>query len=158
MDEPEGTWLADHVELRALPQRYARAADGRDIDAMAELFDPAGTVDGVRGEAAVPDYLETMRTAPRAFATSMHFFADPLIELEPGSDRGRMDAYAVVHQLRGPGEEGSDLQLGMRYLDDVVRLDGRWVVHHRETQVLWMPRGRPLRPGRGRPDGVFPLW
>ena len=137
MGDPGGAGWTDHAELRALVQRYARAADGRDVDAMADLFDPDGSVDGVRGEATVPAYLASLRDTPRTFATSMHFFADPLIELEQGSDRARMDTYAVVHQFRAAGEEGDDLQLGMRYFDDVVRLGGRWVVHHRRTQVVW---------------------
>jgi hypothetical protein len=62
---------------------------------------------------------------------------DPLIELA-GDDTGTLDTYAVVYQL-GDREAGqADLTLGIRYLDDVVRHDGAWVVRHRVAKTLWM--------------------
>ena len=46
-----------------------------------------------------------------------------------------LDTYAVVYQL----PDGSDpFTLGMRYLDDMVRLDGEWRIHHRKTERVWM--------------------
>jgi len=110
MTDPTLGWLRDVEALRQLPQRYARAIDARDIDAVGRLFDPDGTVDGVRGSARVPAYLDT---------------------------------YAVVHQLRPPESPDPDMMLGMHYLDDVVRRDTAWLIHHRRSTMLWsrpMPR------------------
>ncbi len=76
-------WLTDVEELRALTQRYARAVDERDFDALASIFHPDGVVEGMRGTSPVPEYLAAMRDAPRAFATSMHVLGDPLVDLEP---------------------------------------------------------------------------
>ena len=132
------TWIVDLELLRAFPQRYARAVDERDPDALAALFDPDGTVDGTRGEQAVPDYLESMRNLPQSFTSSMHLLADPLIDLEPGADTARVDAYAVVFQTGPTSGDGSDLTLGMRYVDDMVRRDGTWCIHHRVARMLWM--------------------
>lgn len=129
--------MSDLDSLRALAQRYSRAIDARDIDAVAELFDPAGTVDGARGAASVPDYLDNMRNAPRVFEQSMHVLGDPLIEHEPGSDIARLDTYAVVYQLSRIAEPGGDMVLGIRYLDDVIRVDGEWRIHHRQAVMLW---------------------
>ena len=95
-------WLTDVEELRALTQRYARAVDERDFDALASIFHPDGVVEGMRGTSPVPEYLAAMRDAPRTFATSMHVLGDPLVDLEPRADEGRLDTYAVVHQLRAP--------------------------------------------------------
>jgi hypothetical protein len=140
MADPTTQWLTDREALRALPQRYARAVDQRDLDALAELFDPVGTVEGVRGTAPVPEYLDGFR-GPRAFATSLHVFADPLIELEPGADRALLDSYALVHQCRAAEDEGDDLLLGLRYVDEVVRRGGHWVIQHRRTEAVF---SRPL--------------
>src|SRR5207237_4496871 len=90
-------WLAQREDLRSLPQRYARAIDARDIDAVAALFDPEGTVDGARGPASVPDYVEMLRQSGPAFQTTMHVLGDPLISHEPGSATAHLDTYAVVH-------------------------------------------------------------
>jgi hypothetical protein len=131
-------WLIDLELLRRFPQRYARAVDDRDHDALAALFDPDGTVDGTRGAQAVPEYLESMRNLPRSFTSSMHLLADPLIDFEAGVDSAHLDTYAVVFQTGPVSGEGADLTLGMRYADDMVRRDGVWRIHHRVATMLWM--------------------
>ena len=128
--------MSDVDALRALNQRYSRAIDARDMDELTALFDPAGSVDGARGSSSVPDYLEMTRTSPRVFEQSMHVLGDPLIEHTGGSDTARLDTYAVVYQL-GRVEGGDDMVLGIRYLDDVRRIDGKWRIHHRQAVMLW---------------------
>lgn len=127
------TWVRDLEALRALSQRYARAADDRDVEVLASLFHPEAVVNGARGEQTIAEWLEGMR-APRAFPTSMHHLGPPLIELAEGAQQGRMDTYAVVYQI---GPEGS-MTLGVRYLDEVVRHDGRWVIKARTATTRWM--------------------
>jgi hypothetical protein len=129
--------LRDLEALRALPQRYARAADDRDVDALAALFHPEAAVEGARGAQTIDEWLDTMR-GPRSFPSSMHVLGDPLIDLPEVGDEARLDTYAVVYQL-GDKEAGqSDLTLGIRYLDDVVRDGERWVIRRRVAQTRWM--------------------
>ena len=128
-------WLVDLESVRRFPQRYARAVDQRDHDALTALFDPDGSIDGTFGLESVADYLEGMRTRLGTTGTSMHLLGDPLVDLVPGADTAHLDTYAVVYQL----PDGSDpFTLGMRYLDDLVRLDGEWRIHHRTTERVWM--------------------
>jgi hypothetical protein len=133
--------VTDVDALRALTQRYSRAIDARDMDELTALFDPAGSVDGARGSSSVPDYLEMTRTSPRVFEQSMHVLGDPLIDFVDGSDTAHLDTYAVVYQLgrveaKGIGA-GGDMVLGIRYLDDVHRVDGQWRIHQRRAVMLW---------------------
>ena len=123
-----GGGAGDHEELRALVQRYARAAG---------LFHPEAEVTGARGTQAIDAWLDTMR-APRTFPTSMHVLGDPLIHLVPGADEAVLDTYAVVYQLSDPGSGSGDLTLGVRYLDEVERLWGRWVIRRRTARTIWM--------------------
>ncbi len=132
-----GGGAGDHEELRALVQRYARAADERDVEALAGLFHPEAEVTGARGTQAIDAWLDTMR-APRTFPTSMHVLGDPLIHLVPGADEAVLDTYAVVYQLSDPGSGSGDLTLGVRYLDEVERLWGRWVIRRRTARTIWM--------------------
>jgi len=127
----------DHEALRALLQRYARAVDARDADELAQLFHPDAELTGARGTETLEEFLTGMR-APRTFPTSMHVLADPLIDLGPGHDEAVLDTYAVVYQLSDPASGRGDLTLGIRYLDDAVRLDGRWVIRRRTSHTLWM--------------------
>jgi hypothetical protein len=132
-----GAGPGDHEELRSLVQRYARAADDRDVDALAALFHPDAEVTGARGTQGIDEWLDTMR-APRTFPTSLHMLGDPLISVGPGADKAALDTYAVVYQLTDPGSDGGDLTLGIRYLDEVERHSGRWVIRRRTARTLWM--------------------
>jgi hypothetical protein len=129
--------VTDADELRNLLQRYARAADDRDIEALAAVFDPDATIDGARGSLKLDARLDTMR-GPRAFPTSMHVLGVPLIELAEGNETGILDTYAVVYQLGDPEDGPDDLTLGVRYVDDVSRVDGSWRIRHRTATTLWM--------------------
>jgi len=129
--------MTAHEELRALVQRYARAVDRRDLDALAELFRPDATLVGSRGAQTLEEWLDTMR-GPRAFPTSMHVLGDPLIALDGSATEATLDTYAVVYQLSEPGSGAGDLTLGINYLDRAVLADGRWAISHRESRTLWI--------------------
>jgi hypothetical protein len=135
--QPGGCPVTPHDALRALGQRYARAADARDIAALEELFHLDAQIVGSRGSLSREEWLETMR-APRAFPTSMHLIGDPLIVLDEDGQHATVDSYAVVFQLSDPGTGSADLTLGIRYVDDVVLDEGRWVILRRRAQTVWM--------------------
>jgi hypothetical protein len=125
-----------HEELRALVQRYARAADERDIDALERIFHPDAVIEGTRGTMTRAEWLDTMR-GPRTFPTSMHVLGDPLIELREGGHGASLDVYGVVYQLGDRDAGQADLTLGMRYRDTAVRFDGHWVIRHRVAAAIW---------------------
>ncbi len=127
--------MNDYEALRGLLQHYARAADDRDVDALAALFHPQATVDGARGMQTITEWLDTMQ-GPSAYTASMHVLADPLIEL--AGDDAHLDTYAVVYQIGDPSTGLADLTLGIRYLDHAVRHDGTWVIRARVAQTRWM--------------------
>jgi hypothetical protein len=129
--------VSPHDEIRALLQRYARGVDERDIDALAGLFHPTAEITGSRGTQSREEWLADMQ-APRSFPSSMHVLGDPLITMDAGGDRATADTYAVVYQLGDPGAGQGDLTLGMRYLDQMVALDGGWVIAHRQATLVWM--------------------
>jgi hypothetical protein len=124
-------------ELRGLLQRYARAVDARDLDALSELFRPDAVLVGARGTQTFEEWLETMR-GPRAFPTSMHVLGDPLITLGGNGTEATLDTYAVVYQLSDPDSGRGDLTLGINYRDDAVLEEGRWRIARRESHTVWM--------------------
>jgi SnoaL-like domain len=135
--QPGGSAVSDHEEIRALLQRYSRAADERDIDALASLFHPEAQIAGARGEQTLEEWLDTMR-GQRTFPSSMHVLGDPLIAMD-GDHRGATtDTYAIVYQLADPKSGGSDLTLGIRYLDELINQDGHWVIRRRSARTVWM--------------------
>jgi hypothetical protein len=129
--------VSAHEELRALLQRYARAADERDLGALGALFHPEAEISGSGGTQTRESWLDTMR-GPRAFPQSMHVIGDPLIEFDEGGEAAHLDTYAVVYQLSDPTTGHADLTLGIRYLDTAERYGGDWVFRRREAHTLWM--------------------
>jgi hypothetical protein len=129
--------VTDAEELRALLQRYARAADDREIETLAALFHREAVIIGSGGTLALEEWLATMR-APRAFPQSMHVIADPLIVLGEDGVSADLDSYAVVFQLSDPASGAGDLTLGIRYLDHAVMDEGNWVFLLRQATTLWM--------------------
>ncbi len=125
----------DHEQLRALMQRYARAADARDIPGLRALFHPEATIDGARGPQSLAQWLEAM-AGPRAYPASMHFLGDPLIRLDGAS--AELDTYAVVYQIGERASGQTDLTLGIRYLDTVERSDGGWLIRNRRAETVWV--------------------
>ena len=128
----------DLEALRNLGQRYARAADDRDYDAVGALFHSDAVIDGLRGSSTLADYLDLSRTTPPAYEKSMHVLGDPLIALEVGGDEATLDTYAVVYQIGATADGGGNSTLGVRYLDFVERRDGEWRIRHRRTELRFM--------------------
>ena len=128
----------DLEALRNLGQRYARAADARDYDAVSALFHPDAVIDGLRGSSPLAEYLELSRSTPPAYERSMHVLGDPLLELEVGADEATLDTYAVVYQIGATAEGGGNSTLGVRYLDVAERRDGEWRIRHRRTELRFM--------------------
>jgi len=129
--------MTPHDAVRELMQRYSRAADDRDIAALTAIFHPQAEITGARGPQTVDEWLETMR-GPRTFPSSMHLVGDPLIDFDVEAVSATVDTYAVVYQLSDPGSGHNDLTLGIRYLDEAVLHEGRWVIRRRRAQTLWM--------------------
>ena len=128
--------MSAHDELRALLQRYARAADERDLDALAAVFLPTAVIEGARGSQTLDEWLAAM-AAPRAFPVSMHVLGEPLLAVDEDAGTATLDTYAVVYQLGDAGAGQGDLTLGIRYDDEAVRHEGRWVVAHRRARTIW---------------------
>ena len=126
-----------HEELRALVQRYARAADERDVGSLADLFHPEAVIDGVRGPMGLDAWLEAM-AAPASRHVSMHMLGDPLLSVDEEAGTATLDTYAVVFQIGDQAAGQTDLTLGIRYRDEAVRHEGRWVLRHRVARTVWM--------------------
>ncbi|MEQ8841646.1 MAG: nuclear transport factor 2 family protein [Acidimicrobiales bacterium] len=124
-------------DIRRIPQRYARAIDERDIDALATLFHPNGEIVAGGRRQTVVDHLAELRDKPRTFAKSMHVLADPLIDVDVGNDAATMDVYAVVIQLERV-DGGADMALGVQYRHRLGRDAGGWLIVHRTSEILWI--------------------
>jgi ketosteroid isomerase-like protein len=126
--------MTDSEQVRQLLQRFARAADARDVEGLKALFHPDATVDSLRGKQAFLDWLKGME-GPRIYPTSMHLIGEPLVHFD--GDTADLDSYAVVYQIGDRDAGQQDLTMGIRYLDQAVRDGQGWCIRARKVNILW---------------------
>ena len=139
----EGHGLDDERAVRALVLAYARHADRREPELLAELFEPDASMRMVwrsGGVAAATSrghrqIASAVRRLSR-FASTLHVVANHAIDLD-GRGGGRGEVYCVAHHLAVEDNRAVDHIMFIRYLDQYRRTDGRWRFAGRETFVEW---------------------
>lgn len=127
--------LEDRQQIEDLAVRYGFAVDDHDFERIRELFSPdarlrtnAGHIKG-EGIDAVVEYFTTHfgRLGP-----SNHFVHGHLVDFD-GDDRatGTVSSHAEVWR------DGIPMITAMRYLDEYVRLDGRWLFRDRIQAYMY---------------------
>jgi SnoaL-like protein len=123
-------------QFRVLLQRYAHAADARDIDTLLTLFHPDAEITGAGGTQSLDAWLASMRE-PRRFPGSMHMIGEPLVQYQEGSDAATMDSYAVVY-LFGTEDSGDGHRtMGVKYHDEMILHRFKWMFWRRTMTTLW---------------------
>lgn len=121
------------MQIEDLARRYAHGIDGRKWDQVDSCFSPTAAVTGTTFSGPYPEYISSLRGAVEGYRTTMHFFGNQLTEVT--ADTGHCVTYGIAYHL-GSGT-GSDFVIGVRYLDDVAREDGKWLIQKRVVEGIW---------------------
>ncbi|MCU1344312.1 MAG: hypothetical protein JWL70_578 [Acidimicrobiia bacterium] len=124
--------LQDRLDIEDLPKRYAQAVDARDWDAVDACFTADADMHGTTGQGKYPEYVANLRRVVEQFHTTMHFFGSQLAVVD--GDTGRVTTYGIAFHL-GVGVD--EMVVGVRYIDDVVRVDGGWKIAKRKVEGVW---------------------
>jgi hypothetical protein len=141
------------LEVQQLPQRYALALDGRDLDALVELFVPDVRVGGgAVGREALRRWFDV---ALRKVRASVHVVANHVIDFD-AADAARGVVYCR-DEVEVP--ERGEWRVGMlQYWDTYRRIGPDWYFErrrfHRWYQVDALERPRP---GAGVNEGANPI-
>lgn len=141
----------DRLELRALADEYAAAADAHDNELFASLFTPGGRFLAYQGDEPEPlrdargrkALLRVMDNLD-AFQGTLHVMANQRI-LELEASRAKGEVYGLAHHLV-PAEDGQpaqDLVMHIRYDDVYARQAGRWHFAQRTLRITWLEQ-RPV--------------
>ena len=124
--------LLDRAAIQDVLLRYARGVDRRDLDLVASCFTADAAYDGMLARGTIADALGALRVAVTRYAGTMHFLGNQLIELD--GDRARSETYALAHHQL---PDGGLRVVAVRYLDELVRRDGGWVICSRVAHREW---------------------
>lgn len=148
--------LVEERALHRLTEAYARGADRREPAAVASLFTEDGVLtvmmDGPGGE---PTERHQGRAAIAAaiadlsrFDATTHFLGQRTFEVDGGRASG--ETYCLAYHVRHRAGRVINIVLAIRYLDECVLSDGRWLFSERTMIADW--RDRADHPVRAQPQ------
>lgn len=134
-----------HTAIAIRIARYAKALDDRDFDALGECFtaDAQATYSGVvlpPGRDAILAHLQGLRNLP----ATTHIMSQPVIDLD--GDRAHVETAGLAYLVTGTGEGATVRTRGLRYTDEFVLQDGRWLIAVRVHRCDWMYEGALVPP------------
>jgi uncharacterized protein (TIGR02246 family) len=143
---------ADRLAIRELVDAYAHCADTRDAEGQMALFtedtrflvfmdhgsaEPTQVLHGRASLAPVFDNLNT-------YTVTMHFNGQSTVDLD--GDQAAGESYCLAHHLTvAPDGQRTMMIASIRYLDEFVKQDGRWLFAERRLMVNWTET-RPSTP------------
>lgn len=145
MIDPEE--MTDRLMIRELIDAYARCADRRDAAGQMALF-TEDTAFFVFMDSRVPDPTYVLRgrdaLAPvfadlNQYQATTHFNGQSTVSLR--GDRASGESYCIAHHLTVDGDRRTMMVASIRYLDQFVKHDGRWLFSERKLMVDWTETG-----------------
>ena len=133
--------LLDRAAIQDVLLRYARGVDRRDLDLVASCFTPDAAYDGSLARGTIVDALAALRVAVTRYARTLHFLGNQLIELD--GDQARSETYALAHHQL---PDGTHRVVAVRYLDELVRQQARWLIRRRVVHREWQRDEAPPAP------------
>jgi hypothetical protein len=154
---------ADRLALRELFDAYAHCADRRDAEGQKALFtDDTRFAVYMDGEGSEPTYVLQGREALtpvfddlNRYEATTHFNGQSTVTID--GNRAAGESYTIAHHVFTEDDNRKMMIASLRYLDTFAKLDGRWYVRLRRTEVrpphepLWRPsyEDRVRRRGTG---------
>lgn len=129
--------LRDHEEIRQLLYRYARGSDRADVDIIRSVYARGGTDHHGPFDGPGEEFAQVIvdRARPVWDTPGVHHITNIYIVLD--DDEARAETYFLAcwpHDHHGPVEMA--LYSG-RFIDNLVREDGRWGIRRREVITDW---------------------
>ncbi len=135
--------LADRLSIRELVDAYATCADTRDAKGQMALFtEDTVFIVYMDSRAAHPSYTLNGRAslAPvfanlRTYQATMHFNGQSTVQLS--GDRATGLSYCIAHHVSVDGDKKTLMVAHIRYLDSLVKQNGKWLFAERKLMVDW---------------------
>ena len=134
---------ADRCAIRELIDAYAYCADRRDVPGQMALFtedtelvvfadrrNPEPT-QRLRGRAALAPVFDELNT----YQATMHINGQSNTRVDGA--RASAATNCLVHELKVDGSARSLIITAIRYLDSLVKKDGKWFIRQRQVVVDW---------------------
>ena len=134
--------IEDEWALRKLVYAYARAVDRCELNSFDEIFTPEATYNGNNARLRLREI--ATRLKERCLET-MHTVSNQTVTIRDAQAEG--ETYAIAHHVvKGPAGSTVIYDIGMRYTDQYICVQGKWQIASRRTTRVWAET-RPVRFG-----------
>jgi uncharacterized protein (TIGR02246 family) len=136
----------DEVEIRALMDRYFHALDARDWPGFQDCFAEEAVAiyhHGTGGELQLTGnkaITDGIRGRIDSYAATVH--ANANVQVEIAGDRAKASTHAIANVVL----EGQVLVRGLRYVDELERRGGRWLITRRTHIPMWQYEAAAVKP------------
>lgn len=122
--------LTDRLEIRDLAARYCRAIDRRQLEDLREIYAPGGIDHHTGFTGSVEEYIEWLRGLLPRLDGTLHVLGNHLAEIR--GDEAIAETYATAYHWGTPADDpAKNFTTIVRYVDDLVRVEGRWRIRER---------------------------
>ncbi|MBI1403188.1 MAG: DUF4440 domain-containing protein [Porphyrobacter sp.] len=127
--------VADRLAIAETLALYCRAIDRCDAALLAEVFSPDARIDYGDGAKSPGETIPGLLAALGAMRLTQHTIANTVIRII--GERAKAETHCVaLHIIPGPdGDE--EVVVGGRYLDRMVKREGRWRIAERLYVMDW---------------------
>jgi 3-phenylpropionate/cinnamic acid dioxygenase small subunit len=150
-----GDRLRDRREIQELLARRATASDRRDPEAMLACHTEDSTDDHGSGRESARTFIERMAATSYRDPDNgpqKHLIGNVLVDFVD-DDVARVESYHLAYHRHGVGNGPSDNLIAGRYLDEVRRVNGQWLIADRTVVYDWSRTTAATDPTRS-PDAT----
>lgn len=133
--------ISDKLALKELVDVFSNLADTKEVAAQVELFTEDATVDSYRDGKLVSSLKGRQELAERfgaflsLFEVVYHMNGQQIVEID--GDKASGVCYCQVVLIRTENGKKTMSTQGVRYKDEYVRVNGKWLISKRTSDFVW---------------------
>lgn len=131
----DSTEIADRFAIADVLALYCRAIDRCDAGLLAAVFAPDARIDYGDGAKSPTDTIPGLMAGLGAMRLTQHNISNAIIQIAGARAKAETNCVAL-HIIPAPAGE-TEFVVGGRYLDRLVKTDGRWRIVERQYVMDW---------------------
>nr|WP_290447598.1 nuclear transport factor 2 family protein [Pseudomonas sp. 21LCFQ02] len=147
------------AEIRSVLERYFFGLDARDENALHSCFSNEAYYEANTGQGrkivfnGASEIASTLVRLMGRFEATLHLTASPFISIE--GNRATADVFGSAQLcFAKPTEDGHVLVRGVRYRDELEKVDGYWRITRRVHTTLWQYNASSVEPFVPSANGI----
>lgn len=136
--------VADKLQIKNVIALYASYADKKQTEDQAKLFIKNAVIEVYQGQDEKPikvirgrnELQKSFKENLDKFDKTMHFNGQNLVMIEGDTATG--EALCIAHHIVSKGNKKNLIVMGIRYSDEFVRQNNKWLFSKRKLYLDWV--------------------